>query len=172
MRPGKQRSRTPASFYHPSPRPCPERLPPLEYPGRYEVRRVSRNGGIRWKKGWVNISPSIIEQNVGLEEIDDGVWSLYFGSVLLGRFHENDLTLHGSSTHLRGHGERPMDACGNRFAITRSRPQAYYYYYYYYALEKGERTRNPKTYLPPRCVDPVLGLFCKPSPRLLTTRRG
>jgi len=101
MRPGKQRSRTPASFYHPSPRPCPERLPPLEYPGRYEVRRVSRNGGIRWKKGWVNISPSIIEQNVGLEEIDDGVWSLYFGSVLLGRFHENDLTLHGSSTHLR-----------------------------------------------------------------------
>ncbi len=34
-----------------------------------------------------------------------------------------------------------MDACGNRFAITRSRPQAYYY-----ALEKGERTRNPKAY--------------------------
>src|SRR6266536_6433543 len=52
--------------------------------------------GIRWKKGWVNISTSIIEQNVGLEEVDDGVWSLYFGSVLLGRFHEDDLTLHGA----------------------------------------------------------------------------
>ncbi len=55
-----------------------------------------------------------------------------------------------------------MDACGNRFAITRSRPQAYYY-----ALEKGERTRNPKAYLPPRCVNHVPGLFCKRSPRLL-----
>jgi putative transposase len=89
-------NQTPASLYQPSPRPYPERLPPLEYPGHFEVRRVSRNGGIRWKKGWVNISTSIIEQNVGLEEIDDGVWSLYFGSVLLGRFHEADLTLHGA----------------------------------------------------------------------------
>src|SRR6266508_5955238 len=56
-----------------------------------------------------------------------------------------------------------MDACGNRFAITRSRPHAYYYY----APEKGERTRNPKAYLPPRCVNHVPGLFCKRSPRLL-----
>ncbi len=35
-----------------------------------------------------------------------------------------------------------MDACGNRFAITRSRPQAYYY-----VLEKAERTREPKALL-------------------------
>ena len=89
-------NQTPASFYQPSSRPYPERLPPLEYPGHFEVRRVSRNGGIRWKKGWVNISTSIIEENVGLEEVDDGVWSLYFGKVLLGRFHEDDLTLHGA----------------------------------------------------------------------------
>ncbi len=40
-----------------------------------------------------------------------------------------------------------MDACGNRFAITRSRPQAYYYYYYYYALKKGERAGDPKALL-------------------------
>lgn len=32
-----------------------------------------------------------------------------------------------------------MDACGNCFAITRSRTQAYYY-----ALEKGERARHPR----------------------------
>ncbi len=36
-----------------------------------------------------------------------------------------------------------MDACGNRFAITRSRPQAYYYY----VLEKGERTKDPRALL-------------------------
>lgn len=59
-----------------------------------------------------------------------------------------------------------MDACGNRSAITRSRPQAYYY-----ALEKGERTRTPKPYLPPRCVNYVPGLFCKRSPRLLILSR-
>jgi hypothetical protein len=64
-----------------------------------------------------------------------------------------------------------MDACGNRFAITRSRPQAYYCY----ALKKGERTRTPEPYLPPRCVNHAPGLFCKRSPRPLifsATDRG
>lgn len=88
--------KTPADVYVPSPRPFPRRLPLPEYPGHFEVRRVSRNGGIRWKRGWVNISHSLLEEYVGLEEIDDGVWSLYFGPVLLGRFHEDDLTLHGA----------------------------------------------------------------------------
>src|SRR5262249_7533012 len=39
---------TPAACYTPSPRPMPARLPPLEYPDRFEVRYVSANGGIRW----------------------------------------------------------------------------------------------------------------------------
>jgi len=40
---------TPHSLYRASPRPYPARIPPVEYPGHFEVRRVSRNGGIRWK---------------------------------------------------------------------------------------------------------------------------
>ncbi len=86
----------PADLYQPSPRPFPDRLPQPEYPGHFEVRKVSKNGGIRWKKGWVNISHSLLEQYVGLEEVDDGVWSLYFGPLLLGRFHEDDLSLSGA----------------------------------------------------------------------------
>jgi hypothetical protein len=35
----------------------PDRLPPLEYPDRFEVRYVSANGGIRWNSRWVNVSP-------------------------------------------------------------------------------------------------------------------
>ena len=38
---------TPAIWYAPAPRPYPSRLPALEYPAHCEVRRVSRNGGIR-----------------------------------------------------------------------------------------------------------------------------
>src|SRR5262250_3034324 len=46
---------TPASCYESSPREMPNKLPPLEYPDRFEVRYVSANGGIRWKKhAWVN----------------------------------------------------------------------------------------------------------------------
>ena len=88
--------RSPALIYSPSARPFPDRLPEPEYPGHFEIRRVSKNGGIRWKKGWINVSHALLEENVGLEEIADGVWSLYFGPLLLGRFHEDQLKLHGA----------------------------------------------------------------------------
>ena len=42
---------TPAGFYEPSPRPMPAKLPPLDYPGHFQVRYVSFNGGIRWEAG-------------------------------------------------------------------------------------------------------------------------
>lgn len=47
---------TPASVYEPSPREMPSKLPPVEYPDRFEVRYISANGGIRWNKGWGNVS--------------------------------------------------------------------------------------------------------------------
>jgi transposase InsO family protein len=84
---------TPASVYAPSPRPYPAQLPPLEYPGHYEVRRVSRNGGIRWHKQWVNVSQTLGEESVGFVEVDDGEWDVYFGPLRLGRFHERTLLI-------------------------------------------------------------------------------
>ena len=80
--------RLPASVYHASPRPYPTRLLPIAYPGHYEVRRESRNGGIRWGSRWVNVSHVLAELDVGFEEIDEGLWEVYFGPVWLGRLHE------------------------------------------------------------------------------------
>jgi transposase InsO family protein len=79
---------TPASIYVPSRREMPNKIPPLEYPDRFEVRYVSANGGIRWNKDWVNVSTVCAGEYVGLEEIDDGVWNVYFGPLKIGRFHE------------------------------------------------------------------------------------
>jgi transposase InsO family protein len=79
---------TPASHYTPSPRPYPPRLPPLEYPAHYEVRRVGHNGGVRWHCVWVNVSQTLAGEHLGLVEIADGEWDVYFGSLRLGRFHE------------------------------------------------------------------------------------
>lgn len=79
---------TPASCYTASPRPYPARLPPLEYPAHCEVRRVSRNGGIRWHNHWVNVSHVLREEYIAFEEIDDALWQVSFGPVPLGRFHE------------------------------------------------------------------------------------
>ncbi|HEY0779762.1 MAG TPA: integrase core domain-containing protein [Gemmatirosa sp.] len=86
----------PADRYAPSPRAYPARLPEPEYPGHFEVRYVSRDGGVRWHNRWVNVSHVRAEEYVGLEEIDDGIWSVYFDPVLLGRVDERDLTIHGA----------------------------------------------------------------------------
>ena len=79
---------TPASCYTPSPRRYRGMPAPVEYPGHFERRLVSRNGGIRWNHRWVTVSHLLAELEIGLEEIDDGLWNVYFGPVWLGRFHE------------------------------------------------------------------------------------
>ena len=79
---------TPGSCYAPSPRPFTTTLAPVEYPGHFERRLVSHNGGIRWQRRWVNASHLLAELEIGFEEIDDGLWNVYFGPVWLGRFHE------------------------------------------------------------------------------------
>jgi hypothetical protein len=83
----------PNDLYHSSPRPYPRRLEPLTYPSHFEVRRVSRNGGIRWINQWVNVSNLLGEQYVGFEEVDAGLFDVYFGPVWLGRFVEAKLRI-------------------------------------------------------------------------------
>lgn len=79
---------TPASYYSSSPTKMPEKLDSMHYPDRFEVRYVSANGGIRWHKQWVSVTTALVGEYVGLEEIDDGEWDVYFGAYKLGRLHE------------------------------------------------------------------------------------
>ena len=46
----------PADLYRPSPRPFPKTLEPITYPGHFETRLVSYNGGIRWYRHRVPVS--------------------------------------------------------------------------------------------------------------------
>ncbi len=94
---------TPASIYQPSPRAMPDKLPPLEYPDRFEVRYVSANGGIRWNCAWVNVSIVCAGEYVGLEEIDNGIWTVYFGMLKLGRLHERYLRIEDEYGRLKRH---------------------------------------------------------------------
>ena len=84
---------TPASCYAPSPRALPSRLVPLEYPGHFEVRLVSRNSGIRWQHQWVCVTHTLAGEYVGLEEVGDGLWDVYFGPLRLGRMDERLLRI-------------------------------------------------------------------------------
>jgi putative transposase len=93
--------RTPAACDEPSPRKMPNKPPPLEYPDRFEVRYVSANGGIRWNHQWVNVSHVCVGEYVGLEEIDDGVWNVYFGPLKLGRLLERHMRIEDAYGRLK-----------------------------------------------------------------------
>ena len=71
----------------------PGTRPPVEYPGHSEVRRISRNGGIRWNSNWVNVSRVLATEFVAFEDVDDDAWNVYFGPVWPGRFHEKKLKI-------------------------------------------------------------------------------
>lgn len=77
----------PAARYTASTRSLPATLPPVEYPGHMEVRRVSGAGHISWR-GPVFLTETLAREHVGLEEVDDGVWTVYFGTIALARFNE------------------------------------------------------------------------------------
>jgi putative transposase len=81
---------TPASRYYPSPREYAGTLPPVEYPGHFIVKRVTNAGTIRLKKRLLFIANALKQHPVGLEEVADGIWSIHFCHVLLGRVDERD----------------------------------------------------------------------------------
>jgi transposase InsO family protein len=84
----------PASWYEPSRRRLPARVPPVEYPGHMEVRFVSSNGCISWKGEPLFVATPLAGEHVALEEVDDGVWTLYFAAVALARYDDRRRRLH------------------------------------------------------------------------------
>jgi transposase InsO family protein len=75
---------TPASQYVASPRPYPRQLPPLEYPAHVRVERAYPNGVISFRDTQWYLSNCLAGELVGLEEVDDERWKVYFGPVELG----------------------------------------------------------------------------------------
>lgn len=76
---------TPAEFYRPSPRAYPSRLPEVQYPAGFVVRRVRHAGDIKWQGRLVYVSHVLTGEPVGLHQIDEESWTMYYGSLELGR---------------------------------------------------------------------------------------
>jgi putative transposase len=80
----------------PSSRPYPDRIEPPVYPGHIEVRRVSNAGCFRLNSGQVFLSQALNGEEVGLEEVHDGVWNILYYDTLLGRFDERTRAITGA----------------------------------------------------------------------------
>jgi hypothetical protein len=83
----------PASCYRPSLRAMPRHLPAIAYPGHVEVRRVSPIGNVSWRGQALYLTEVLGGHDVAFEEVDDGIWMVYFAAVRLARFDERARTL-------------------------------------------------------------------------------
>jgi transposase InsO family protein len=81
---------TPASKYEVSERCYPADLPDPTYPRHFEVRHVTKIGVFSFRQRQIFLTEALRNEAVGLEPVADGLWSVFFGDVLLGRFHESD----------------------------------------------------------------------------------
>ena len=81
--------RTPASQYEPSARRAP-RSPRVCYPGHFETRKVASDKSIKWHDQKVFVSKVLRFETVGLEEVAEGVWTVYYGPIFLGWLDEDD----------------------------------------------------------------------------------
>ena len=59
----------PASCYERSPRSMPAVLPEPAYPGHYEVRYLSKDGNVRFKKRQFFVSQTLAHEHIGFEEV-------------------------------------------------------------------------------------------------------
>jgi transposase InsO family protein len=93
--------KTPASIHDFSTRPFNEKISHYDYNFNYKVLKVTKSGAIRWKSYyWIYLTSALKGKFVGIEELGNGIWKIYYRNVFLGYFNENKLGNKEQSTRL------------------------------------------------------------------------
>lgn len=84
----------PVELFRKSNRSFPARIRSIEYPDDFVVRHVKRGGQIKFGNNLYFLSGLLARECVGLQEISDGLWQIYFGLHRLGYIdlHKNKVT--------------------------------------------------------------------------------
>ena len=86
--------KTPSKLYRPSKRIYTGKIEPYEYPAHFVIKKVTSGGTIRLGPKLVFLANSLPGEIIGLEEVADGIWSIYLCNVLLARIDQRDYILH------------------------------------------------------------------------------
>lgn len=96
------KQQTPASRYLESPRRYPLVLPAMTYPDDMAVRWVKAQGDISWRDHHIYLSETLAGELVGLRQVTDDRWNIYFGSVHLAQLDDrNRRLIHLPRTHFK-----------------------------------------------------------------------
>lgn len=83
--------RTPADVYVAAARPYPLKVPEIECPDGMLQRRVSSAGELTWKHQDTYLSRVLAGERVGLLEVEEHLFEVYYGPLLLGWFDSDGL---------------------------------------------------------------------------------
>ncbi|MCJ7465312.1 MAG: integrase core domain-containing protein [Maribacter sp.] len=93
--------KTPADMHDFSTRPCLQKIPNFDYDTHYKVLKVTKNGSIRWKSYyWVYVTAALMGKYVGIQDIGNGIWRVYYRNIFLGFFDEKYLRNKEQATRL------------------------------------------------------------------------
>ena len=73
----------------------PQRLRTPECRGHFLIKHVTDASTFRFQQRLLYIANALVNQHIGLEETDDGVWAIYFNTVLLATLNERDFVIRG-----------------------------------------------------------------------------
>ena len=84
-----------ALHYTCSPRAYPAKLPKVEYPLHFLVKKITTAGTFRFGPKLLYLANALVDQHIGLEETDDGIWAIYFNTVRIATLTERDYLIRG-----------------------------------------------------------------------------
>lgn len=141
--------RTPASVYHRSPRPYPQVLEVLRYPGQCELRRVRSNGTIKWRGHGIYISQALTGQTLGLRRSADGGLQVRFATLTLGTIEQGRLRYQPRTRSVRARKKScPARRTASAARLQTSDPSA--------AVQPAARAK-PTAIFPPPSITGVRG---------------
>jgi transposase InsO family protein len=92
--------KTPVSIHRRSERTYPEKIDDWVYPSDYKVKYITRNGAIRVNiNTWLFVTTALMGKYVGLEELGNGIYRMYFREFLLGYVDMKELNVHDIMTY-------------------------------------------------------------------------
>ena len=60
-----------------------------------QVKKITTGGTFRFQHRLLYLANAMVDQHIGLEETDDGLWAIHFNTVLLATFDERDYIITG-----------------------------------------------------------------------------
>lgn len=59
------------------------------------MKKITTGGTFRLHNRLLHLANAMVDQHIGVEETDDGIWAIHFNTILLATFDERDHIIRG-----------------------------------------------------------------------------